>query len=323
MWRSLLDCDSVRITEGSYVAACLQHSCLQEAKVNVLWWCTNFPVMETIFDSTLLLQAHGRRKWVQLMRAMFLSSSSCVLPLQLCLLNTVLSLFLCRLSIPNMEDLKRRILKIVSNCNKPKVNNQWHQGSFSPWHLLPVITDNNLFLCAAVPHPAAGMLVRAVWRRPGRLPHRDGEQEGAGAQPAAAGGGVTDCSPVILLSEPGVGWLACPHGYTLTPLPARTHSAYHRGRTVTQVCLFVSLHDKFAANMSCWIAKSRFTIVIWYQPMSFSLQPISPSIIKIMKHNLDTTLLWTLRCTCTLILTWLHWANCGHIYCPGQFMVLL
>uniref|UniRef100_A0A665VGI6 Diacylglycerol lipase-beta n=1 Tax=Echeneis naucrates TaxID=173247 RepID=A0A665VGI6_ECHNA len=28
---------------------------------------------------------------------------------------------LLRLSIPNMEDLKRRILKIVSNCNKPKV----------------------------------------------------------------------------------------------------------------------------------------------------------------------------------------------------------
>lgn len=26
-----------------------------------------------------------------------------------------------RLSIPNMEDLKKRILKIVSNCNKPKV----------------------------------------------------------------------------------------------------------------------------------------------------------------------------------------------------------
>uniref|UniRef100_A0A8C3AIG3 Diacylglycerol lipase-beta n=1 Tax=Cyclopterus lumpus TaxID=8103 RepID=A0A8C3AIG3_CYCLU len=29
-------------------------------------------------------------------------------------------LFLSRLSIPNMEDLKRKILKIVSNCNKPK-----------------------------------------------------------------------------------------------------------------------------------------------------------------------------------------------------------
>lgn len=26
-----------------------------------------------------------------------------------------------RLSLPNMEDLKRRILKMVSNCNKPKV----------------------------------------------------------------------------------------------------------------------------------------------------------------------------------------------------------
>lgn len=28
---------------------------------------------------------------------------------------------LLRLSIPNMEDLKKRILKMVSNCNKPKV----------------------------------------------------------------------------------------------------------------------------------------------------------------------------------------------------------
>lgn len=26
-----------------------------------------------------------------------------------------------RLSIPNMEDLKRRLLKMVSNCSKPKV----------------------------------------------------------------------------------------------------------------------------------------------------------------------------------------------------------
>lgn len=30
-------------------------------------------------------------------------------------------LFPFRLSIPNMEDLKRRILKMVSNCSKPKV----------------------------------------------------------------------------------------------------------------------------------------------------------------------------------------------------------
>lgn len=35
--------------------------------------------------------------------------------------NRLCSCGFCRLSIPNMEDLKRRLLKMVSNCNKPKV----------------------------------------------------------------------------------------------------------------------------------------------------------------------------------------------------------
>lgn len=50
---------------------------------------------------------------------------TCVFPLlySLFLLINLLLFFVSRLSIPNMEDLKRRILKIVSNCNKPKVKN--------------------------------------------------------------------------------------------------------------------------------------------------------------------------------------------------------
>lgn len=51
-----------------------------------------------------------------------------------------LSTFLLpRLSIPNMEDLKRRILKIVSNCSKPKVRtilclcDMWALVVAPPW----------------------------------------------------------------------------------------------------------------------------------------------------------------------------------------------
>lgn len=54
-----------------------------------------------------------------------------------------------RLSIPNMEDLKRRILQIVSNCNKPKVKQIKKQMSetikrmtFSDAHIkAPAITN--------------------------------------------------------------------------------------------------------------------------------------------------------------------------------------
>lgn len=72
----------MQITEGSYVAACLQHPCLQEAKVNRLWWCTNFPVMETIFDSTLLLQSAAHALHVPLF--FFLCSSIAALSFKHC-----------------------------------------------------------------------------------------------------------------------------------------------------------------------------------------------------------------------------------------------
>lgn len=42
------------------------------------------------------------------------------------------SLCLNRLSMPNMEDLKRRIVRIVANCNRPKVtkcSSGWSQGN--------------------------------------------------------------------------------------------------------------------------------------------------------------------------------------------------
>ena len=92
-------------------------------------------------------------------------------------------------------------------------------------------------MCVSVPHPAAGVVVRAVRGRSHRLPHRDGRQEGGGAQPAAAGGGVADDPPLVVLSEPGVGRLTRPHRSPLTALPARARSAHHRRRAVTEVSL--------------------------------------------------------------------------------------
>lgn len=101
---------------------------------------------------------------------------------------------------------------------------------------------------AAVPHPPAGALVRAVWRRPGWLPHRDGAQEGGGAQPAAAGGGVTHRSPLNVLSKPGVRRLTCAHHHRLSSLPSWTHSAYQGGWTVSQVC---SQTPHFTSQIFC------------------------------------------------------------------------
>lgn len=105
--------------------------------VKVLW-CRGYSwlwTMETLYlGSAPLLQAH--RKWEQLSRPLTLFSLPLALLSELefkclfCVLvkaqisfvfplsSTSISL---RLSYPNMEDLKRRILKMVSNCNKPKV----------------------------------------------------------------------------------------------------------------------------------------------------------------------------------------------------------
>lgn len=155
-----------------------------------------------------------------------------------------------------MEDLKRRILNIVSNCNKPKVK-AIHCSVIS---MSVYVTDHNnlFFLYASVPYPAAGIVVWGVWRRPKWLSHWDGQQEGGGAQPAAAGGGVTHHPPLIVLSEPGLGRLAHPHSCTLTSLPARTGSSYHRRRAVTQVCLHFT---QFTVNMRHWIQQNTFVSV--------------------------------------------------------------
>lgn len=153
--------------------------------------------------------------------------------------------FFYRLSIPNMEDLKRRILKIVSNCNKPKVRTTQttgigtvlHLNTTGQYHKVQTVILHIFPVCVAVPHPAAGMLVRAVWREPRWLPHRDGRQKGAGAEPAAAGGGVTDHSSIVILPELCIRWFSRPHGHPLASVPARARAAYHRRRAVTEVCL--------------------------------------------------------------------------------------
>lgn len=137
-----------------------------------------------------------------------------------------------------MEDLKRRILKIVTNCNKPKVSldsERCGRTFLCPESNLAV--SDAAVLCVAVPHPAAGVLVRAVRRGPGRFPHRDGQQEGGAAQPAAAGGGVAGDPPLVVLSEPGVGRLPRPRGRALAALPAGAHTVHHGGRAVAEVGL--------------------------------------------------------------------------------------
>lgn len=83
----------------------------------------DYCVMETIFGSALLLQAEKERiraTHALLLPLFFASFFSCRIWssfFNLC----VFSIFNFRLSIPNMEDLKRKLLKIVSNCNRPKV----------------------------------------------------------------------------------------------------------------------------------------------------------------------------------------------------------
>lgn len=159
-----------------------------------------------------------------------------------------------------MEDLKRRILQIVSNCNKPKVksinkqiNKRIKSTTFFQFFALRLQQWLHSLCVVVVPHPPAGALVRAVWRRAGWLPHRDGTQEGGGTQPAAAGGGVAHHSPLIDLSKPGVRRLTCAHHRRLSSLPSRTHSAYHWGWSVTQVCsqtpYFIFLMSECAASI--------------------------------------------------------------------------
>lgn len=57
-----------------------------------------------------------------------------------------------RLSIPNMEDLKRRILKIVSNCNKPKVKTT-QNTSICVW--VTVTGSNAFFFYVGICHSTA------------------------------------------------------------------------------------------------------------------------------------------------------------------------
>lgn len=52
----------------------------------------------------------------------------------------------CRLSIPNMEDLKRRLLKMVSNCSKPKVRSFTRCKSDT----LPAFTLSVMYFCLSV-----------------------------------------------------------------------------------------------------------------------------------------------------------------------------
>lgn len=111
------------------------------------------------------------------------------------------------------------------------------------------------------------MLVRAVRRRPGWFSHRDGKQEGGGAQPAAAGGGVPDDPPLVVLSEPSIGRLTCPRSHTLTPVPARTCLAHHRGWANTEVSLVIHFYNH--SKQWRWIS----SISGYRKPISISNGP--------------------------------------------------
>lgn len=208
----------------------------------MLWWTDYSRPCDGDYIWLYPVITERRRKWTQLT----CSSFSHVFPLQhsLFLWITVLFFFFYRLSISNMEDLKRRILKMVSNCNKPKVGIIQSGGIGISLNLDTICQSHktqtvilHVFFCVAVPHSTAGMLVRAVRREPRRLPHRDGRQEGAGAEPPTPGGGVTDHSSIIILSELCIRWFARPHGHPLTSVPAWARSARHGRWAVTEVCL--------------------------------------------------------------------------------------
>lgn len=58
-----------------------------------------------------------------------------------------------------MEDLKRRILKIVSNCHKPKVRTPVCTDTSVVLRLGASCLNIQVFFCVPVPYSAAGMLV--------------------------------------------------------------------------------------------------------------------------------------------------------------------
>ena len=84
---------------------------------------------------------YRRRVWLA---CSFFLCCICPLHYSFYVLIFLFSLFLRRLSIPNMEDLKRRILKIVSNCNKPKVITL--PCRVMHWHLLTTVNTVSLYL---------------------------------------------------------------------------------------------------------------------------------------------------------------------------------
>lgn len=137
----------------------------------------------------------------------------------------------CRLSIPNMEDLKRRLLKMVSNCNKAKVRLFTEPKRDVTLHSLSSVISFSL----SVQDINARLLVRGVWRNSWWFPYGDGEPAGGGAKPAVARRGESVGAALNHLSEPVVWRLARPP-HTLTPVPARPRHVHHWGRTHTQVC---------------------------------------------------------------------------------------
>lgn len=140
-----------------------------------------------------------------------------------------------RLSIPNMEDLKRRILKIVSNCNKPKVKTT-QNTNICVWQSQAVMHIFFILASAIVPHPHSGFVVRVVWRGSKWPSNWNGQQAGGGAYSATVGRGVADHSPFFILSELGLGWLTCTHSCTFTTVLAWTCSLYYRRWAIPQVC---------------------------------------------------------------------------------------
>lgn len=118
-------CRSVKVDQVNvFVLAALVSSCDQYD--SVLWFTDYYrPLCDQDYICLCpVITTQSRRKPLQLKCSLLPCSFRCVISLQLFPLNRLPSLSPYRLSIPNMEDLKRHILKVVSNCNKPKVKKQ-------------------------------------------------------------------------------------------------------------------------------------------------------------------------------------------------------
>ena len=119
---------SLRITEF----VCQQHSCPHKASMTVLW-CTDCYRLLCDGENVCLYPVITDKEQEKT-RAVQTPSSFYLFPWR-SVSETLLSPFLYRLSLPNMEKLKKNIVEMVKNCNNPKVQLFQSQDIFVDLHL--------------------------------------------------------------------------------------------------------------------------------------------------------------------------------------------